>query len=356
MARTFRVGIVGAVSSYSLHYGQALRDMPDVELVGLAHLGRDPKYIRDALNLPWLARYPKTAADMAEAFATTLYEKAEDMVANAAPDAVCVCTEDYLHQRYALMALEQGLHVIIPKPFARSRDEAEAIFSAARKKGLVAVGSLPHRFRPPSVTAREAILQGVIGRPVSGHFSIAHHLTLGGWKSDTSMASGPEYEIGFYAFDMLRMMMMSEPETVMGLGANLDHRGIPYIDNGKCLVSCENGALASVDLLMSMHHRFPPASGMHVVGNDGALTIDGNAVVIHSPDGEQRRDIPQWNATERELAAWIELCREGKDATWWQEEGVRTLDLISAYKQAYERGEPVTLPHNAQASSVKEEE
>ena len=32
------IGIVGAVSSYKLHYGQKFRDMPSVELVGSVYL------------------------------------------------------------------------------------------------------------------------------------------------------------------------------------------------------------------------------------------------------------------------------------------------------------------------------
>jgi len=46
--------------------GRVLQEMPNVELVGLAHLDRSPKYIRDSLNLPWLAQYPKTLEGYAE--------------------------------------------------------------------------------------------------------------------------------------------------------------------------------------------------------------------------------------------------------------------------------------------------
>ena len=349
MIQKFRVGIVGAVSSYSLHYGRALKEMPDAELVGLAHLGRSPKYIKDALNLPWLTRYPKTLEDYVEQFGVKLYEQPKDMIEDGKLDAVCICTEDYLHQYHALGAIDKGMHVFVPKPFARSRGEAETMFNAAKERGVVLVGSLPHRFQAQSVTARQAIDDGAIGRPISGHFSITHHITLGGWKSDPSMAAGPEYEIGFYVFDLMRMMMKSEPKTVMGLGANLDHRGIPYIDNGKCLVECENGALASIDLIGSMHQHFPASRGMYVVGDEGAFTIEKDSetrrdvVAIYTPDGVARREIPNWDSVERELSTWIDICREGKDATWWQEEGLRTLDLISAYKQAYQCGKVVTV-------------
>ena len=146
MAEPFRVGIVGAVSSYTLHYAHALNDMPGIEFGGLAHLGRDPKYIRDALNLPWLGAYPKTLEGYAERFGGGLYEQPEELVDDARLDAVCICTEDYLHQHHALRAIDKGMHVFLPKPFAKSREEAETVFEAANAAGVVAVGNLPHRF------------------------------------------------------------------------------------------------------------------------------------------------------------------------------------------------------------------
>ncbi len=358
MADAFRVGIVGAVSSYSLHYARAFVGMDDVEFVGMAHLGRSAKYIRDALNLPWLATYPKTVDEYRERFGGGIYESADDLLADARPDAVCICTEDYLHLHYTVKAVEAGAHVFVPKPFARSRDEAEAMFGAGNAEGVAVVGNLPHRHRPASVAALAAIEDGAIGRPISGHFSITHHVTLGGWKSDTTMAAGPEYEMGYYVFDLLRMMMRAEPVKVMGFGANLDHHGIPYIDNGKCLVECDTGALASVDLLMSMHHRFPPGSGMHVLGDDGGLTVEpdpdtgAESVAIHTSEGVERRPVGTWPGDERELATWIDHCRRGADVRPWQEECLRTLDLIAAYKTAYETGETVTLGKAAEETGA----
>lgn len=343
MAEKIRVGIIGAVSSYSLHYGQALGELPNVEFVGMAYLGRDPKYIRDALNLPWLTKYPKTIEGYAETFGVPVYESADELIEKGKPDALCICTEDYLREKYAMRTIDGGMHVFLPKPFAKSREEAERIFGAAQKKGVIATPDLPQRFRPLWATAMDIVTQGAIGRPISGHFSMAHHLTLGGWKSDTSMAAGPELEVGFYAFDAMRMLMQSEPVTVMGVGENLDHRGIPYIDNGKCLITCVNGAMASVDLVLSMHHPFPPARSSYVIGDEGALAIVGNDIEVHTPDGIDKRDVPTWNHTQRELDAWLAVCRGEGDPLLMQVEGLRTLDLILAYKRAHETGETVVL-------------
>ena len=57
--------------------------------------------------------------------------------------------------------------------------------------------------------------------------------------SDASMAAGPELEVGFYAFDLAQLLMLNEPASVMDLGVNLDHGVSPYIDNEKCLITCQ---------------------------------------------------------------------------------------------------------------------
>lgn len=347
MSEKMRVGIVGPVSSYSLHYGRVLSEMPDVEFVGIAHLDRDPKYIRDSLNLRWLSRYPKTMAEYVDRFGGAAYEKPEALIETGGAQAVAICTEDYLHQHHALRALNAGAHVFLPKPFASSRTEGETVYATAAEKGLIALGSLPHRFNPSSIAAHKAIEDGLIGRPVSGHFAIAHHLTFGSWKSDPTMAAGPEYEIGFYVFDLMRMMMGSEVATVMGVGANLDHKGVPYIDNGKAIVQFENEAMATVDMLLSMHQHFPAGRGYYVVGDEGALTLepdgDQTVVAVYKPNGVQKRPIEAGDTFHNEISAWLGLCRQGGDPTWQQQESLKTLDVISAWKRAYECGGVVSL-------------
>jgi UDP-N-acetylglucosamine 3-dehydrogenase len=347
-----RVGIVGAVSSYSLHYSETFRDMEGVELAGIAHFDRDPKYISDALNLPWLEKYPKTVEEMADRFGCPAYETIDELFEKGKPDALAICTEDYLRSKYCAIGLEHGMHVFLPKPFAQTTEEALAAFEMSNHLGLVTVGSLPTRFRSPSVTAQEIVASGAIGRPLNGHFSMTHHLTLGGWKSDTSMAAGPELETGFYIFDQARMLMDANPRDIVGFGENLDHRGIPYIDNAKCLIRFDTDALATVDLILSMHHAFPRGRASHVVGDEGALVIDqdtkGSYVEVHTADGVARTDCESWNPFERELGEWIRLIREGDDPNTWQDEALKTLDLILAFKMAHKTGERVTFDRDEQ--------
>ena len=134
-----RVGIIGAVSSYTLHYSEIFRDMEGIELAGIVHFDRDPKYIRDALNLPWLTKYPKTVEEMSARFGCDVYEQIDDLFEKGKPDALCICTEDYLRSKYCTIGLEHGMHVFLPKPFAQTTKEALSAFEASNQLGLITV-------------------------------------------------------------------------------------------------------------------------------------------------------------------------------------------------------------------------
>lgn len=351
MAAKFRVGIVGPVSAFTLYFAEALVEAPDVEFGGLAHLGRSAKYIRDAWNLPYLRTYPQSLEAYVEAYGGRLYEQTEELIEAERLDAVCITTEDYLRPYHALRALEQGCHVFIPKPFASSVAEGQQMLTAAKDKGLVLMGSLPLRFNPLYVCASELIDQGAIGEPLSGHFSIIHHLTLGGWKSDPSMAAGPEYEMGFYTFDAMRMLMKDEPRTVVAMADNLDHRGIPYIDSATCLVRFSGGALVSADLRFCMHHRFGDHAGAEVIGNAGSLTFEADPetgrqiVAVYSRAGVERHPVEEARGYKGdEMLHWARLCMSGGDPTPWHEEAMGTLRFIDAFVEAHRSGMPVDIP------------
>jgi predicted dehydrogenase len=72
-------------------------------------------------------RYPavRTLADSAE------------LLADPTVDAVIVATPVATHYRLAMAAIEAGKHVLVEKPLALGRSEAEALIAAARRRGVV---------------------------------------------------------------------------------------------------------------------------------------------------------------------------------------------------------------------------
>ena len=349
MAEPLRVGIIGIVSAYSLHYAEDLKKVPGVEVVGTAHLGRGEGYIRDSLELPWLKKYPKELSAYESHFGVPVVESAEELYERGA-EAVAICTEDYLRSHYAVQALERNVHVFLPKPFASTLDEVRTLKEALAKSRATLVPSLPLRYHGLYVAARQTLGDTGIGEPLSIRGQIAHHLSFGPWKSDPTMAAGPEFEVGFYTVDALCYLMDDEPIRVSARGRNFLHHGVPTFDVAKVLVEFKRGGLASADFYCGNHFSFP-SQEIEVVARDGGLRIEHdygqNASVlrIFTKEGMRTETRPT-DFRLSEMNRWVEICRAGDRAAAdaLLAEGVRTLEVLIAFKQSWQTSQDVALP------------
>ncbi|HMO06020.1 MAG TPA: NAD-dependent epimerase/dehydratase family protein [Paracoccaceae bacterium] len=156
--REIRTGFVGAGYIAPWH-AEALASVPGTRLVAVCDT------------------QPEAAAVLAAAHGAASYAGLERMLAVERLDAVHVLTPPHLHRDHALAALQAGAHVLLEKPFALSRAEADEIVRAAENAGrIVAVN---HNFLAlPSYRRLRRLLEaGDIGRvdraDVRWHFPLA---------------------------------------------------------------------------------------------------------------------------------------------------------------------------------------
>ena len=347
--RGLRVGIVGLISSYSVLFPPELKQLPGVKLVA-AHLGRDDAYMRDSLGLPWLSKAPKTRAAYATEFDVPLVETPAQLYETGV-DAVVICTEDYLRTRYAIEALERGVHAFLPKPFAFTAEDARRLRDAGRASSATLVPALPLRYHPAYRRAKALLTPDGLGRPQTMRASVTHHLTAGPWKSDPTMASGPEFESGFYNVDALCYLADAPVKTVYAQTANYMHTGIPPWDTAKLHLTFEGGTMATADFYCGLHYRFT-GQELEAVARDGALRIEGRpgGMVLRTFTKDGQKEEPGGeggggSGKASELANWIEMCRRGdkEAASELYEQGCETLAALLAMQRSARSGqaEPV---------------
>ncbi len=144
-----KVGIVGCGRIAQVHLTN-LRSIPEVEVVGLCDT------------------YLPAAGSLAERFGIPhVYRSIEDLLSEAQPQVVHVLTPPETHASVALSALAGGAHLFVEKPMATSLPDAEAMVSAAGKRGLILCVDHNRLLDPVVVKARELIQQGIIGEVVS---------------------------------------------------------------------------------------------------------------------------------------------------------------------------------------------
>lgn len=115
-----------------------------------------------------LAAVGARSLEKAEAFAqehevTKAYDSYADMVSDSTVEIVYIGTITPLHKEHTLLAISAGKHVLCEKPLADNAADAEEMYAAAEKKGVMLMEGMWTRFFPAVEHARAAIDAGKIG-------------------------------------------------------------------------------------------------------------------------------------------------------------------------------------------------
>lgn len=106
----------------------------------------------------------EAAQDLARRAGCKAYTSVAELLRDARPDIVHVCTHPASHFEVASQALAGGAHVYIEKPFAETRADAEALFELAKSQGLL-LGAGHQLLRDPAfrvLLERAAALQPLV--------------------------------------------------------------------------------------------------------------------------------------------------------------------------------------------------
>ncbi|MCQ6247919.1 Gfo/Idh/MocA family protein [Streptomyces malaysiensis] len=286
MGEPLRIGMVGA-GKISGAYLSTLERLTSVRLTAVTDLDRG----RAESVAEQVAHEVAVAPDVAA------------LVARDDVDAVLNLTIPAAHAEVALAALGAGKHVYGEKPLAAGREEADAVLTAAREAGL-RVGCAPDTVLGTGTqTARKAVDDGLIGRPVA---ATAFMTTAGHekWHPDPEFyyrpGGGPLLDMGPYYLSALVHLLgpvvkvtgaSSRPRTerAIGSGPRAGHTFPVEIDTHVTgVLEHAGGALST--LVMSFDIRAARLPRIEVHGTDASLSVpdpngfDG-AVEIHRGDG-----------------------------------------------------------------------
>ncbi|MFD4566992.1 Gfo/Idh/MocA family protein [Streptomyces sp. NPDC058467] len=285
MGQPLNIGIVGA-GKISGAYLSTLEKLTSVRLTAVTDLDR--------------GRAQAVAEQVGPQVGVV--DSVADLVARDDVDAVLNLTIPAAHAEVALAALAAGKHVYGEKPLAANRKEAGAVLEAAATAGL-RVGSAPDTVLGTGTqTARKAVDDGLIGRPVA---ATAFMTTAGHekWHPDPEFyyqpGGGPLLDMGPYYLSALVHLLgpvvkvtgaSSRPRTerVIGSGPRAGHTFSVEIDTHVTgVLEHADGALST--LVMSFDIKAARLPRIEVHGTEASLSVpdpngfDGT-VEIHRGD------------------------------------------------------------------------
>jgi phthalate 4,5-cis-dihydrodiol dehydrogenase len=224
-----RIGVVGLGMAGAL-MTQVIDQHPRMKLAGAAEINAELR-----ANFSRVRSEP-VVADVAE------------LVRRNDIDAVYIATPHQFHREHAVIAAEQGKHVIVEKPMALTLDDCDAMIEAAERNGVTLIVGHTHSFAPAIARMRELIASGEIGRLAM--LSMLNYTDFlyrprRPEELDTAKGGGILFNQVPHQVDVARFLAGSEVTSVRAVTWKLDPRR-PTEGCCMALLNFANGCSASV--------------------------------------------------------------------------------------------------------------
>lgn len=191
-----KIGIVGVGGMGTVHYNNYLH-LPDCAVVGLV------------TGSP-------SGREKAAAWGVPAFDTIQDLVERTGAQVVDVCTPTYRHKDHVTQALEAGAHVIVEKPCALSRADAQAMYDLAQRKGLHLYVAQVLQFSREVEVLRQLVEEQTYGKPLDALFqrlSARPDWAQGGWLFDREKSGLVPFDLHIHDLDVIASLFGVPEET-----------------------------------------------------------------------------------------------------------------------------------------------
>ena len=208
------------------------------------------------------------------------YRNLDELLGDAEIEAVWICSPNHLHAGHVAQCAAAGKHVLVEKPLATSRADAEAAARAAAGAGITLRVGCQHRFRPSHRRIREMIAAGAIGEV---GFARIHRFWGYPYFEDMDPAEPPDWrrsraasggwiinDIGSHLLDLMLWLCDSEG-VVAGAVLASQKFDVETDDSTAVLLRLGEKAIGTVETSCANES---PGSRIELYGSRGWLRAD----------------------------------------------------------------------------------
>ena len=253
-----RLAVVGFGLSGSVFHGPLITACPDAELSAIV-TGNPERQQQARDSYPDVPVIPTI---------DELLQRSDEF------DVLVVATTNALHVPLSIQALDRGLHVIVEKPMAGTRAEAESIFEHADSVGRQVHVFQNRRWDSDFLTVQRILAAGELGRVhrFQSAFERFRPETQQRWRDIGSADELPGllYDLGSHLADQA-LILFGPAERVYASARALR---APHLANDDTLITIEHtsGMISELAVSALAAHLAPR---FRVLGNEAAITIDG---------------------------------------------------------------------------------
>ncbi|WP_306029476.1 Gfo/Idh/MocA family protein [Stappia sp. MMSF_3263] len=342
MKQRARIAVVGAGKIGLVHMAQAMKEG---ELAGVVDPSPETRDAAATLEAPW-------------------FSSLGEMLSEMRPDGVVVATPNRLHVPQALECVAAGVPVLVEKPLADTPAAARDLVRAAREARVPLLVGHHRRYNPLIAAARAQIKAGAIGRLVAvsaqcwfrkpdSYFDIP-------WR--TQPGAGPMLTNLIHDIDLMRHLC-GDVAAVQAQQASIA-RGHAVEDTAAVILRFRSGALATMtvsdavvapwswELTAGENPEYPRISAAcyTIGGTTGSLSLPDLGLWHYEGEADWGQPISRKALTCQggdplglQMRHFCQVALGRADPLVPGEEGLATLEVLDAIRQAAESGRQVSL-------------
>lgn len=253
----------------------------DTELVALVDTNED---IHKSLN---------------EEFNVPVFKSLSEFIAsNISADVVNICTPNYLHAPQAIAALKNGSHVVVEKPMALSKVDAEEVIHESLKVNKRVFCVMQNRYSPPSRWLKEIVESGVLGEVYMANINCFWNRDddyyQGGaktyWKGKQDQDGGTLFTQFSHFLDTM-YWLFGDITNIQANFYDFNHQHTTeFEDSGIVQFDFVKGGAGSINYSTSVYGQNMESS-LSIIGEKGSVKVGGQymneIVYCHIKDYEQ---------------------------------------------------------------------
>jgi predicted dehydrogenase len=300
----------------------------------------------------------KKAKKFAKQFKAThsfTYTEFAECLSNAEVEAVYIATPPGEHAKYAVAAAKAGKHVLCEKPLAATVKQARNMVDTCRRNKVRFMTAYRKYFEPSSVTLKNMISKGELGRIDVIHTLFSELRPFGdqspSWLFSRRLCGGgPLTDLGVYCVNTCRWLVDEDPIAASG--------AVSWVRDRRRYKDVEEGIAFRLDfrsgLILQGTAAYSAAfsSFVHVHGEKGWAEL-APAFAFEEERRLSGKIAGRWFAKTfkpidefaLELDYFSTCIREGRRPEPDGEQGLRDIIIIDAIYQAAKKGGTVKIKY-----------
>lgn len=234
---------------------------PDIEIVGLCDLfPAAAEKLRDQYELP---------------LETPIFGDASTAIKELKPHAIFDCTIPTAHTQNALLAFDNGAHVLSEKPLSETLQDARRAIDAARSHGKIYAVTQNYRYAPGPRRLKAFLQSGAIGAVTTINSDMYLGAHFGGFRDE--MRHVLLLDMAIHTFDMTRFLSGANAISVFCHEWNPKGSWYAHDASASAIFEMSEGIVANFRgswCATGLPSGF--SSSWRIIGERGTITWDGD--------------------------------------------------------------------------------